>query len=188
MMRATQFLGTRLRWQRRGGCDGNDSAFTEFSFCAHLRSCDPGSRGWMSHLDPRSDRRNGSRSESRAAGQAQRRDDQGAGSGNHGNQIDPDLQEVCAPEQEGVEAGFRRIRALYRGKQINNPYRTEANRTADGVSVEILFYYTDQRVSDPAITDDELTPLVIEDGVLAGWGWNFLDQNVEKYRIELRSQ
>jgi hypothetical protein len=92
------------------------------------------------------------------------------------------------PSKKGSKRVSDEIRALYRGKQINNPYRTEANRTADGVSVEILFYYTDQRVSDPAITDDELTPLVIEDGVLAGWGWNFLDQNVEKYRIELRSQ
>jgi hypothetical protein len=92
------------------------------------------------------------------------------------------------PSKKGSKRVSDETRALYRGKQINNPYRTEANRTADGVSVEILFYYTDQRESDGAITDDELTPLVIEDGVLAGWGWNFLDQNVEKYRIELRGQ
>jgi hypothetical protein len=77
---------------------------------------------------------------------------------------------------------------LYRGKQINNPYRTEANRTADRVSVEILFYYIDQPKSNGAITGDELTPLVTEDGVLAGWGWNFLDRNVEKYRIEIPRQ
>ncbi|MBW2578417.1 MAG: DUF3192 domain-containing protein [Deltaproteobacteria bacterium] len=92
------------------------------------------------------------------------------------------------PSKKGSKRISDEIRALYRGKQINNPYKTEANRTTDGTSVEILFYYIDQREFDNAITDDELAPIVIEDGVLAGWGWNFLDQNVEKYRIELPSQ
>lgn len=90
------------------------------------------------------------------------------------------------PSKKGSKTVSDEIRALYRGKRISNPYRTEATRTADGVHVEVLFYYTDQREHDGAITDDELTPLVIEDGTLAGWGWSFLDQNVEKYRIELR--
>jgi hypothetical protein len=92
------------------------------------------------------------------------------------------------PSKKGSKKISDEIRALYRGKKINNPYKTEASRTADGSPVEILFYYVDQRRNDGAITDDELTPIVIEDGVLAGWGWNFLDQNVEKYRIELPSR
>jgi hypothetical protein len=90
------------------------------------------------------------------------------------------------PSNKGSKKISDEIRALYRGKRINNPYRTEASRTGDGVSVEILFYYTDHQNSDGAITDDEMTPLVIEDRALAGWGWNYLDQNVEKYRIEPR--
>jgi hypothetical protein len=97
-------------------------------------------------------------------------------------------QQSALPSGKGSKKVSDEIRALYRGKRINNPYKTEANRTVDGVSVEVLFYYTDQRELDGIITDDELTPLVIEGGVLAGWGWSFLDQNVEKYRIELRSQ
>jgi hypothetical protein len=92
------------------------------------------------------------------------------------------------PSKKGSKRVSDEIRALYRGMRISNPYKTEANRAADGAPVEILFYYTDQREADGAITDDELTPLVIEGGVLAGWGWNFLDQNAERYRIELPRQ
>jgi len=43
---------------------------------------------------------------------------------------------------------------------INNPYRTETTRTTGGEPVIILFYYTDLKAGDYAITDDELTPLV----------------------------
>lgn len=80
------------------------------------------------------------------------------------------------------------VKAVYRGERITNPYRTETSESADGKFVEILFYYTDRQSADNGITNDELTPLVIESGVLAGWGWSFLDQNVEKYRIEIRNR
>lgn len=78
-------------------------------------------------------------------------------------------------------------RMRYRDQRINNPYRTETSRTPHGVPVEILFYYTD-RQADGGITNDELTPLVLEHGSLVGWGWSYLDQNVEKYRVEMRSR
>jgi hypothetical protein len=78
------------------------------------------------------------------------------------------------------------VKLRYRGERLNNPYRTETSHTADGTFVEILLYYTDRQSADGGITNDELTPLVIEGGVLAGWGWSYLEQNVEKYRIELR--
>ena len=92
------------------------------------------------------------------------------------------------PSNKGSKKISDEMRALYRSERITNPFRTETSHTADGVSVEILLYYTDTLNVDGAITDDELTPLVIEGGVLAGWGWVFLDQNVERYRIELRHQ
>jgi hypothetical protein len=90
------------------------------------------------------------------------------------------------PSNKGSKKISDEMRALYRSERINNPFRTETSHTADGAYVEILLYYTDTLNVDGAITDDELTPVVIEGGVLAGWGWVFLDQNVEKYRIELR--
>jgi hypothetical protein len=78
-------------------------------------------------------------------------------------------------------------RMKYRDQRINNPYRTETSRTPAGIPVEILFYYTDRK-ADGGVTNDELTPLVLEEGVLVGWGWSYLDRNVEKYQIEMRSR
>jgi hypothetical protein len=78
-------------------------------------------------------------------------------------------------------------RMKFRDQRINNPYRTETSKTPEGVPVEILFYYTDRQAGG-GITNDELTPLVLERGELVGWGWSYLDQNVEKYRVEMRSR
>jgi hypothetical protein len=68
---------------------------------------------------------------------------------------------------------------------LTNPHRTETlSGPAD--TLEVLFYYTDVKRSDDAITDDELTPLVIKDGRLIGWGYSFLDDSVQKYEIRIR--
>ncbi len=53
------------------------------------------------------------------------------------------------------------------GSIINNPYRTEMYRS-QGHTFELLLYYTDKKRIDYAITDDELTPLIIMDGKLDG--------------------
>ncbi len=55
-----------------------------------------------------------------------------------------------------------------------------------GHRFEILYYYTDQKSADGAITDDELTPLVMKDGALDGWGWAYLKDVSAKYEIRLR--
>ena len=66
-----------------------------------------------------------------------------------------------------------------------NPYRTET--ISDGEkTLEVLYYYTDIKRNDGAITDDELTPLVFDNGRLIGWGWSFLETNIQKYEIRLR--
>ena len=59
---------------------------------------------------------------------------------------------------------------------IDNPYRTETLTGKDGKVYEVLYYYTDLKQRDDKITDDELTPLVFQDGKLIGWGYPFLDQ------------
>lgn len=61
---------------------------------------------------------------------------------------------------------------------IDNPYRTETLTGKDGKTYEVLYYYTDLKQRDDKITDDELTPLVFENGSLIGWGYPFLDQKV----------
>jgi Protein of unknown function (DUF3192) len=61
---------------------------------------------------------------------------------------------------------------------IDNPYRTEVLTGKDGKTYEVLYYYTDLKMRDDKITDDELTPVVLQDDKLVGWGYAFLDQKV----------
>lgn len=71
------------------------------------------------------------------------------------------------------------------GTVINNPFRSEILRGKDKV-FEVIYYYTDKKKADSAITDDELTPLVFDNGILMGWGWRFLEDNIQKYEIRVR--
>ena len=68
------------------------------------------------------------------------------------------------------------------GSVITNPYRTEMHRF-DGHVVEVLLYYNDIQRKDGAITDNELTPLVLIDGELDGWGWSHWDDVRMRYGI-----
>jgi hypothetical protein len=70
-------------------------------------------------------------------------------------------------------------------KSATNPYKKEILEGNSKV-FEVLYYYTDIKSNGRAITDDELTPLVFDDGKLIGWGWSFLGQNVQKYEIRFR--
>ncbi len=69
---------------------------------------------------------------------------------------------------------------------IDNPYRTETFTGKDGKTYEVLYYYTDLKQRDDKIADDELTPLVFEDGKLIGWGYPFLDQKVPPKPVYIR--
>jgi len=68
------------------------------------------------------------------------------------------------------------------GSVITNPYRTEMHR-AHGHAIELLLYYTDIQKADGAITDNELTPLVVIDGQLDGWGWSHWNDVRTKFDI-----
>ena len=66
-----------------------------------------------------------------------------------------------------------------------NPYRIEILQGKEK-TFEVLHYYTDVKKDDNAITDDELTPMVFDNGRLIGWGSSFLEQNIQKYEIRFR--
>lgn len=59
-----------------------------------------------------------------------------------------------------------------RGPLLQNPHRTGTYLT-EGHSWEVLFYYTDMVLDDDRISDEELTPVVLRDGLLAGVGWDY---------------
>ena len=66
-----------------------------------------------------------------------------------------------------------------------NPHRIESY-PLDSSVVEILYYHTDVKDLDGAITDDELTPIVLVDDKLVGWGWDYWEDTAAKYEIRIR--
>ena len=71
-------------------------------------------------------------------------------------------------------------------RKVTNPYRVEALKGKDGHIHEVLYYYTDLKKDDGVITNDELTPIVLKDGEVVGWGWGYLSDNITKYQIDIR--
>ena len=57
---------------------------------------------------------------------------------------------------------------------VPNPYDSETHLLG-ATEIEVLYYVTNVQNKDGVITDDELTPLVLVDGILVGWGWSYLD-------------
>ena len=55
---------------------------------------------------------------------------------------------------------------------LYNPHRGELYN-ADGFAWEVFFYYTRVAHNDGMVTEEELTPIVLRDDVLIGWGWKF---------------
>jgi len=57
---------------------------------------------------------------------------------------------------------------------VPNPYDSETHLVG-ATEIEVLYYVTNVQNKDGVITNDELTPLVLVDGILVGWGWSYLD-------------
>ena len=59
---------------------------------------------------------------------------------------------------------------------VANPFRVSDMPLENGGSAEILYYYTRVVGYDCEVAPDELTPVVLEDDRLVGWGWPFLEK------------
>ena len=71
---------------------------------------------------------------------------------------------------------------------VNSPYKSEILQGKEK-TFEVLYYYTDihqaiYSANELTITDDELTPVVFDEGRLVGWGRGFLESNINKYQIK----
>jgi hypothetical protein len=82
--------------------------------------------------------------------------------------------------------GHKRGGGSFGEPTVNSPYKSEILQ-GQGKTFEVLYYYTDVRsaiyVANPVtVYDDELTPLVFEDGKLIGWGADFLE-DIKKREI-----
>lgn len=65
---------------------------------------------------------------------------------------------------------------------LQNPHRNELYR-AGGANWEVLYYYTSVVSDDGMVTDDELTPVVLQDDTLTGWGWDYLAEQASLFDI-----
>ena len=89
-------------------------------------------------------------------------------------------------KQEALNVMGAKSFETYTDGRINNPYRSETLSNKEGKVFEVLYYYTDIKRADDAITDDELTPLIFDNGRLIGWGWGFLQDNIQRYELRVR--
>ena len=92
-----------------------------------------------------------------------------------------EVESAMGHEQAGgglPEVVFGRVQYL----KAKNPMREETVAGSDGAEYLVLFYYTDVRERDDRITDDELTPVALRDGKVAGVGYGFLAPRAAKYR------
>lgn len=95
-------------------------------------------------------------------------------------------------EQAIAAMGNKRGGGRFGEPTVNSPYKSEILQ-GKTQTFEVLYYYTDinsaiYAANPSAITDDELTPLVFDNGRLIGWGKSFLDSNISKYEISNRQQ
>jgi hypothetical protein len=92
-----------------------------------------------------------------------------------------EVETIMGKERAGgglPEVAFGRVQYL----RATNPMREEDMRGTDGVDYRVLFYYTELRTRDDKITDDELTPVVLRDGKVAGVGYAFLGERVPRFK------
>ena len=89
--------------------------------------------------------------------------------------------EIMGTETRRVCRGAPKPCLMTRTERVLSPYRIEASEASAEVLVEVLYYYTDVKVRDDEISDDELTPLVFVNEELLGWGWTFLRGVTQRY-------
>jgi len=59
---------------------------------------------------------------------------------------------------------------------VRNPFRREGYVADNGVRYEILYYYTHPYAKFHNILDADLTPILIKNGQVVGWGWSTVHQ------------
>ena len=81
-------------------------------------------------------------------------------------------------EQAVTVMGYKKGGGRFGEPRVNSPYKSQILQTKEK-TYEVLYYYTDIEsrvyIANPStISENELTPLVFENDVLAGWGKDFL--------------
>jgi len=88
--------------------------------------------------------------------------------------------DVAAVMRDGVLVTYRNIRLF-------NPWRSESFLLRDdgNTRVAILYYVTEHQRRWRTVDDQELTPVVLEEDKVVGWGWSYLRRNMDRYAISV---
>lgn len=84
--------------------------------------------------------------------------------------------EVLALMGNEITIGYEQseyLKGAYKPIMLKNPYRAEVFKDNSRIYI-IEYYLTHTKKEDGVIADDELMPLVFENKVLLGMGWDFL--------------
>jgi hypothetical protein len=69
---------------------------------------------------------------------------------------------------------------------IPSPYKTATVQTDRGQVLEVLYYYTGDLQGDPrGVRPDDITPVVLTNGRVSGWGSDFFE-SVDKHELRVR--
>ena len=80
--------------------------------------------------------------------------------------------------------GSKTIKTLW--VNINSPYRIETLKDVNNQNLEILFFYTEEKDMLFTMSEDELTPVVLKEGKVEGWGRIYLAEIAPSYRYDHR--
>jgi hypothetical protein len=83
---------------------------------------------------------------------------------------------VGMTKTEVQSAMLDEVRKLQMVGRVKNPYSTELREGVEGRIYEVMLYYSGLKQGDNQVSDDELMPIVLLEGKVVGWGWEFLDQ------------
>ena len=74
-------------------------------------------------------------------------------------------------------------RIQYKKIYFIDPWRSESFQLTDGTDVLILYYLTEPARDLDHPTDQDLTPIVLENDQVMGWGWTYLRRNTDRYSV-----
>jgi len=83
---------------------------------------------------------------------------------------------VGMTKTEVQSAMLDEVRKLQMVGRVKNPYSTELREGVEGRIYEVMLYYSGLTQGDNRVSDDELMPIVLLEGKVVGWGWEFLDE------------
>jgi len=70
-------------------------------------------------------------------------------------------------------------------KKINfvDPWNTESFKLLDDTRVLILYYLTQRTRGYLSPEEKHMTPIILENNRVVGWGWSYLHRNLDRYTI-----